>query len=112
MEWVYHLILPWTALAILFIGFYSRVLRSNVLDTISEDYVRTARAKGLSERRVMLRHVLRNSLIPIVTLWGLDFGAVDRRRRDPHRDASSTSRASASTRPSRSASSTCRRCSR
>jgi peptide/nickel transport system permease protein len=47
-----------------------------VLDTINDDYVRTARAKGLSERRVLVRHVLRNSLIPIVTLWGLDFGAV------------------------------------
>ena len=76
VDWAYHLILPWTALAILFIGFYSRVLRSNVLDTINEDYVRTARAKGLSERQIMVRHVLRNSLIPIVTLWGLDFGAV------------------------------------
>jgi peptide/nickel transport system permease protein len=76
VDWAYHLILPWTALAILFIGFYSRVLRSNVLDTINEDYVRTARAKGLSERQIMIRHVLRNSLIPIVTLWGLDFGAV------------------------------------
>jgi peptide/nickel transport system permease protein len=76
VDWAYHLIMPWTALSILFIGFYSRVLRSNVLDTINEDYVRTARAKGLSERRVMVRHVLRNSMIPIVTLWGLDFGAV------------------------------------
>ena len=76
IDWAHHLILPWTALAILFIGFYSRVLRSNVLDTINEDYVRTARAKGLSERRVLVRHVLRNSLIPVVTLWGLDFGAV------------------------------------
>lgn len=76
IDWAYHLILPWTALAILFIGFYSRVLRSNVLDTINEDYVRTARAKGLGERQIMLRHVLRNSMIPIVTLWGLDFGAV------------------------------------
>jgi peptide/nickel transport system permease protein len=75
-DWFYHLILPWTALAILFIGFYSRVLRSNVLDTINEDFVRTARAKGLSERRILVRHVLRNSMIPIVTLWGLDFGAV------------------------------------
>jgi peptide/nickel transport system permease protein len=75
-DWFYHLILPWTALAILFIGFYSRVLRSHVLDTINEDYVRTARAKGLSERQIMVRHVLRNSMIPIVTLWGLDFGAV------------------------------------
>jgi peptide/nickel transport system permease protein len=76
VDWFYHLILPWTALAILFIGFYSRVLRSNVLDTINEDYVRTARAKGLSERQIMVRHVLRNSMIPIITLWGLDFGAV------------------------------------
>ncbi len=76
IDWAYHLILPWTALAILFIGFYSRVLRSNVLDTINEDYVRTARAKGLSERQIMVRHVLRNSMIPIITLWGLDFGAV------------------------------------
>jgi peptide/nickel transport system permease protein len=76
IDWAYHLILPWTALAILFIGFYSRVLRSNVLDTINEDYVRTARAKGVGERQIMVRHVLRNSLIPIVTLWGLDFGAV------------------------------------
>jgi peptide/nickel transport system permease protein len=76
VDWFYHLIMPWTALSILFIGVYSRILRSNVLDTINEDYVRTARAKGLSERRVLVRHVLRNSLIPIVTLWGLDFGAV------------------------------------
>jgi peptide/nickel transport system permease protein len=76
IDWAYHLIMPWTALAILFIGFYSRVLRSNVLDTINEDYVRTARAKGLSERRVLVRHVLRNSLLPVITLWGLDFGAV------------------------------------
>jgi peptide/nickel transport system permease protein len=76
LDWAYHLVLPCTTLAILFIGFYSRVLRSNVLDTMSEDFIRTARAKGLSEREVLLRHVLRNSLIPIVTLWGLDFGAV------------------------------------
>jgi peptide/nickel transport system permease protein len=76
LQWAYHLILPWTALSLLFIGIYSRVLRSNVLDTINDDYVRTARAKGLPERQVLLRHVLRNSLIPIVSLWGLDFGAV------------------------------------
>jgi peptide/nickel transport system permease protein len=75
IQWAYHLILPWFTLAILNVGFYSRVLRSNMLDVMSEDYVRTARAKGLDERRVMTRHVLRNSLIPIVTLFGLDFGA-------------------------------------
>jgi peptide/nickel transport system permease protein len=75
LQWAYHLILPWITLAILYAGFYSRVLRSNMLDAMNSDYVRTARAKGLSERRVMMRHVLRNSLIPIVTLFGLDFGA-------------------------------------
>jgi peptide/nickel transport system permease protein len=76
LDWAYHLVLPWFTLAVLFIGFYSRVLRSNMLDSMNEDYVRTARAKGLSERQVRLRHVLRNSMIPIVTLFGLDFGMV------------------------------------
>ena len=75
-QWFWHLALPWTTLAVLFIGFYSRVLRSNMLDVMNEDYVRTARAKGLSERQVRLRHVFRNSLIPVITLFGLDFGAV------------------------------------
>ena len=75
-EWFKHLILPWLALSVLFIGVYSRVLRSTILDTVNDDYVRTARAKGLTERQVMIRHVLRNSLIPIVTLFGLDFAAV------------------------------------
>jgi peptide/nickel transport system permease protein len=76
LQWLYHMILPWTALSVLFIGVYSRVLRSNLLDAMNEDYVRTARAKGIGERRVLLRHVLRNSLIPIVSLWSLDFAAV------------------------------------
>ena len=74
--WFTHLLMPWFALSVLFIGVYSRVLRSTVLDTMHEDYVRAARAKGISERRVMIRHVLRNSLIPIITLFGLDFAAV------------------------------------
>ncbi|MDV3129591.1 ABC transporter permease [Mycobacterium sp. 21AC1] len=76
VQWMYHLILPWITLAVLFVGFYSRVLRTNMLDVANEDYVRTARAKGIKERQVRLRHILRNSLIPIVTLFGLDFGAV------------------------------------
>jgi peptide/nickel transport system permease protein len=76
LDWAYHLILPWITLAVVYVGFYSRVLRSSMLDAMNEDYVRTARAKGLSERRVMSRHVMRNSLIPIVTLFGLDFGAL------------------------------------
>jgi peptide/nickel transport system permease protein len=76
ISWAKHLILPWFALVVLYIGFYSRVLRSNMLDVMNEDYVRTARAKGLTERKIRMRHVLRNALIPIVTIFGLDFGAV------------------------------------
>jgi peptide/nickel transport system permease protein len=75
-QWFVHLLMPWLVLAVLFIGFYGSVLRSNILDTINEDYVRTAKAKGLPYRRVLVKHVLRNSLIPIVTLFGLDFAAV------------------------------------
>ncbi len=76
VQWFYHLLMPWFALSLLFVGIYSRVLRSNILDTMHEDFVRTARAKGLSERQVLFRHVLRNSLIPVISLWGLDFAAV------------------------------------
>jgi peptide/nickel transport system permease protein len=76
VQWFTHMIAPWFTLSVLFIGFYSRVLRSTILDTINEDYVRTAKAKGLSERQVLARHVLRNSLIPIISLWGLDMAAV------------------------------------
>jgi peptide/nickel transport system permease protein len=75
-QWFTHLIAPWAVLSVLFIGIYSRVLRSTILDTQHEDYVRTARAKGLSERQVLFRHVLRNSLIPVISLWGLDFAQV------------------------------------
>jgi peptide/nickel transport system permease protein len=75
-QWFWHMLLPWFTLAVLFIGFYGRVLRSNILDTINEDFVRTAKAKGLSSRRILVKHVLRASLIPIVTLFGLDFAAV------------------------------------
>src|ERR1700758_5091544 len=75
-QWFWHMLLPWFTLAVLFIGFYGRVLRSNILDTINEDFVRTAKAKGLSSRQILIKHVLRASLIPIVTLFGLDFAAV------------------------------------
>jgi len=74
--WFTHMLMPWFALSVLFIGVYSRVLRGTILDTINEDYVRAARAKGITERRVMVRHVLRNSLIPVISLFGLDFAAV------------------------------------
>lgn len=76
VQWFTHMLAPWFTLSVLFIGFYSRVLRSTILETINEDYVRTARAKGLSERQVLLRHILRNSLIPIISLWGLDIAQV------------------------------------
>ena len=74
--WLWHLAAPWLTLSILFIGIYSRILRSTILDTINEDFVRTAKAKGLSGRQVLFRHVLRNSLVPIVSLWGLDLAQV------------------------------------
>jgi peptide/nickel transport system permease protein len=75
-QWAYHLFLPWISIAVLSIGFYSRVLRSNLLDTANEDFVRTARAKGLTRRQVFVRHNLRNSLMPIVTMFGLDFAVL------------------------------------
>jgi peptide/nickel transport system permease protein len=74
--WFTHMLMPWIALSVVSIGVYSRILRANVLDVMGEDYVRTARAKGLSERRVLIHHVLRNSLTGIVVLWGLDFAWV------------------------------------
>ena len=75
-QWFMHLLLPWLCLSIGFIGLYSRVLRSSILDTMREDFVRAARAKGLSGRRVLFRHVLRISLAPVISLWGLDFAGV------------------------------------
>ena len=74
--WFKALLLPWLTLSILYIGIYARVLRSALVEAQEEDYVRTARAKGLTERRVLLRHSLRTSLIAFVSLFGLDFGAL------------------------------------
>jgi peptide/nickel transport system permease protein len=73
--WASHLFLPWIVLAVVSIGFYSRVVRNSLLDTQHQDYIRTARSKGISEWRVLTRHTLRTCLIPVVTLFGLDFGA-------------------------------------
>jgi peptide/nickel transport system permease protein len=70
--WLSHLILPWTVLSLLFIGIYARLTRRNLLDTLGEDYIRTARAKGLGEQAVIFRHGLRASLTPVITLFGLD----------------------------------------
>jgi len=71
-NWASHLILPWSVLALLYIAIYARLTRNNLLEVLGEDYIRTARAKGLSERRVILKHGLRASLTPIVTIFGLD----------------------------------------
>jgi peptide/nickel transport system permease protein len=71
-EWASHLILPWVVLALLYAAIYARMVRGNLLDAMGEDFIRTARAKGLSERTVIFRHGLRASLAPIVTMFGLD----------------------------------------
>ncbi|MDT3380797.1 ABC transporter permease [Labrys neptuniae] len=74
--WFLTLVIPWVTLAVLYIGIYGRVLRAAIIESLQEDYIRTARAKGLSETRILLRHALRTSLIAFVTLFGLDFGAL------------------------------------
>ena len=74
--WFKALLLPWLTLSLGFIGIYGRVLRANIVETYQEDFIRTARAKGISETRVLLRHALRMSLVPFVTMFGLDFGAL------------------------------------
>jgi peptide/nickel transport system permease protein len=74
VQWAYHLILPWCTFMILFAALYVRLIRANVMETLNEDYVRTARAKGATQRRVMVQHVLRNSLLPVVTILGMDLG--------------------------------------
>ncbi len=75
-QWALHLLFPWLTLAALYAGIYARVLRAELVTALGEDYVRTARAKGLSERRILIRHALRCSLISIVSLFGLDFGSL------------------------------------
>ena len=72
--WFSSLILPWFVLAAAFAAFYARMVRGNLIEVLGEDYIRTARAKGLPERRVILRHGLRAALTPVVTLAGLDIG--------------------------------------
>jgi peptide/nickel transport system permease protein len=73
-QWAYDLILPWITLAFLFAAAYARLTRAGMLETMNEDYIRTARAKGLREQRVVVRHGLRAALTPIVTIFGLDVG--------------------------------------
>jgi peptide/nickel transport system permease protein len=69
-----HLILPWITLAVINAALYTRLIRANVMETLSEDYVRTARAKGASPQRVLVQHVLRNSMLQVVTILGMDLG--------------------------------------
>jgi peptide/nickel transport system permease protein len=74
IAWASALILPWLVLATAFAAVYARFLRANLLDVMGEDYIRTARAKGLAERRVVFKHGLRSAITPIVTIFGLDLG--------------------------------------
>jgi peptide/nickel transport system permease protein len=73
-QWVYHLILPWFTFALLYAAMYARMIRATVLETLDDDYVRTARAKGAGEWRVLRAHVLRNSMLPVLTMIGMDIG--------------------------------------
>jgi len=73
-QWFYHLILPWCTFALLFAALYVRMIRANVIETLNEDFVRTARAKGAPEGQVIRSHVLRNALLPVVTMLGMDIG--------------------------------------
>lgn len=75
LQWAAHLFLPWICLAVTSAGFYTRVVRNSLLEVRTEDYVRTARAMGLSPTRVLLRHVLRTALLPVMSLFAMDFGA-------------------------------------
>ncbi len=74
--WFKTLLIPWATLALLYMGLYGRVLRASLIEAYQEDFVRTARAKGLSETRILMHHALRTSLITFVSLFGLDFGAL------------------------------------
>ncbi|GAB7049072.1 ABC transporter permease [Catenuloplanes indicus] len=76
VEWALNLVLPWITLAFLFAATYARLTRANMLETLSEDYIRTARAKGLRERDVVGKHALRSGLTPLITVFGLDLGSL------------------------------------
>lgn len=76
VDWAWHLVLPWCVLALLSAAIYARLTRAQMIEALGSDYARTARAKGLPERRVVTRHALRNVTIPIVTLFGLDLGVL------------------------------------
>ncbi|MFJ1744852.1 MULTISPECIES: ABC transporter permease [unclassified Streptomyces] len=72
-EWAWNLVLPWCTLAFLYSALYARLTRAGMLETMGEDYIRTARAKGLKERKVVVKHGLRAALTPLITIFGMDF---------------------------------------
>src|SRR5438034_159315 len=74
VQWAWHMVLPWITFAVLFAALYVRMIRANVMETSGEDYVRTARAKGAPEHTVIRSHILRNALLPVVTMLGMDIG--------------------------------------
>jgi peptide/nickel transport system permease protein len=74
VQWAWHMFLPWMTFAILFAATYVRMIRASVMETLNEDYVRTARAKGAPERQVLQHHVVRNAMLPVVTILGMDIG--------------------------------------
>ncbi|MEZ5081371.1 MAG: ABC transporter permease [Thermoleophilia bacterium] len=75
-SWFLHMVLPWSVLALLFAAIYARIVRGNMIDAMNEDYVRTARAKGLRERQVVVKHELRASIAPVITLLAIDLGVL------------------------------------
>ena len=75
-QWARHLILPWFSIALITAATYSRLTRGAMLDVLGEDYIRTARAKGLTERRIITRHALRSSVAPVITQFGIDLGGL------------------------------------
>ncbi|TWP35153.1 ABC transporter permease [Leekyejoonella antrihumi] len=76
IQWALHLLFPWLTMAVMYVGIYSRVLRAELVAAFNEDFVQAARAKGITERRVVLRHALRCALIPVISLFGLDLGVL------------------------------------
>ena len=76
LDWAWHLVLPWCVLALISAAVYARMVRGEMLENLGEDYVRTARAVGLPERRVIGRHVMRNICLPVVTYFALDLGGL------------------------------------
>jgi peptide/nickel transport system permease protein len=76
VQWTYHMMLPWLAFALLFAAYYSRMIRAGATETMHEDFVRTARAKGASEWTVVRSHVLRVALLPVITFLAIDIGGL------------------------------------